>query len=551
MTDLEGARGDLAVFAEAIECPLAGFQSRALALGSRVTVIVAPRQSGKSRSLAVLALWWAFRSPGARVLIVSAGEEASRRLLGEVRRVAQGSELLRASVVDELAGLVTLSNASEIRSVPASERQVRGWAVDLLLVDEAALVSDDLLLGAAFPTTAARSDARVVLASSATVANGAFYDHAVAGESGSEHVATFRWRLDHCPWISPSAIAAARESMSELRFRAEFEGVFAGSADALFPRAVLERVTVDYLPDRLDSMVGPGRVFGGADWGATRDRCALVAVGRLAREDVFAVRCAVAWPSGHQLHAVVDAIAGSPAHFDALSSERNGIGEGCTQMLARAIRRRPYDAGGGFRRRVAPVLVEDDGDPLRDPPRRRRPPPLGFVTELRGVTTTAALKAATWSAIRLMVDRDRLLFPASATDLLRELLMLRVDLSPSGVERIEAGSGHDDLADALMLAAAPYSRDGRRGCHLANLDDDLQQLRLPKPPVPVAVATGEEVHAPSGVRVLRRPAWASVRGPEVTLPPGVDLTDPSLRRLRQAVGAAVNNNNDHEEADHG
>jgi len=98
-------------------------------------------------------------------------------------------------VVDEQAQLVTLDNGSEIRSVPASERAVRGWSVDLLLADEAALIPDDLLLGAALPTTAARPDARVVLASSANLASGSYFDFAMKGEQGDEHIRTFRWGL--------------------------------------------------------------------------------------------------------------------------------------------------------------------------------------------------------------------------------------------------------------------------------------------------------------------------------------------------------------------
>jgi hypothetical protein len=57
--------------------------------------------------------------------------------------------------------------------VPASERAVRRWSVDLLLVDECARVDDELLLGAAFPTTAARPDPRIVLAGSLVAAEGA------------------------------------------------------------------------------------------------------------------------------------------------------------------------------------------------------------------------------------------------------------------------------------------------------------------------------------------------------------------------------------------
>ena len=543
MADLEVLARDVAAFsAEATPGPtLTDVQAASVGLVARLTAIVAPRQSGKTWVLVILALWWAFRRRGQRVLIVSAGEEASRRLLAEVRRLAAVSPLLAGSVVDETAGLLTLSNGSEVRSVPASERQIRGWAVDLLLVDEAALVSDDLLLGAAIPTTAARPDARVVLASSANVAAGAFFDHARLGEAGSEHVRTFRWSLSDCPWISPSAIEAARESMSELRFRAEFEGVFAGSADALFPRAALDRVTVGYLPDELGGMLGDGRVFAGVDWGQTRDRSALVALGRLPIEGdapTFGVRCAHRWAEAYPLHRVVEEIAGGPGHYDVVSAEANGLGGPCVEMLWRALAERGYFVGGG---RPAPkyLVLNEFEDPDVTRRRARASKRAGFCTVKRTVHTTQALKAGGYSALRLLVDQERLLLPASATDLLRELMLLHVELTPAGGERIEASSGHDDLADALMLSLAPVrKRDGSWTTHVA----ELARSRALGPTV--VQGSADWVPGPGGMRVPRRPAWLSVRGSELTPAPGapaggsgLSASDGVRERVRAALAA--------------
>jgi len=241
-TDLRELRDGLLAFSVAIGCPLEPWQAGALTLQKRTTVLVAPRQSGKSRSLAVLALWWAFRRPGQRVLVVSAGEDASRRLLAQAAAVGVASPLLVGSLVDENTGLLTLSNASEIRSVPASERAVRGWSVDLLLVDEAAQVDDELLLGACIPTTAARPDARIVLASSPGPAEGSFYEFASAGEQGSEHTASFRWSLEDAAWIEAGAIEAAREQLAPASFAREYEGHFAdvGSEERVIERGWVE-----------------------------------------------------------------------------------------------------------------------------------------------------------------------------------------------------------------------------------------------------------------------------------------------------------------------
>jgi len=504
--DFDRARRSILAFADLAGWPMTPWQARALTLTTRISVILAPRQSGKSRSLAIKAAQWAFRRPGQHVLIVSAGEGAARRLLAEVKQLVTSSPVLTGSVVEEMAGLITLTNGSVIRSVPASERQIRGWTVDLLLVDEAALVSDDLLLGAAMPTTAARPDARIVLASSATVAAGAFFDHVRMAEAGSEHIRLHRWALTDCAWISPSVIEAARESMSETRFRAEYEGVFSSGADALFTRQSIEAATRDYATDELGTIEGPARVLAGVDWGATVDHSAICAVGRLAGTSTFAVRLAHRWASGVPLHHVIEAIAASPAHVDTLSMETNGLGMPCTQELARKIEQRDPAEGGGRPSGVFLVNVWDfEFGKLRKKIEREglrrqlggdvsRP----FTTRKQPIHTTAELKAAGYSTLRLLIDRQRLLLPASAEDLIRELLMLRVDLTPGGTERIEASTGHDDLADALMLALGPY-RD-RRGRWITMLGQ---------------LAHSDEFEA---IHVPRQPEWQSVRGPETTAP---------------------------------
>jgi len=267
-------------------------------------------------------------------------------------------------VLDEQAGLLTLSNGSAIRSVPASEKATRGWSVDLLLVDEAALVPDDLLVGAAFPTVAARPDARIVLASSATAASGAFYDHAIRGERGDSHVRTFRWRLHDATWLTPSTIEAMRASMSETRFRAEMEGEFATGGNYLFSRARLDPVIVDYLPTPLAELRPAARLAGGADWGQTTDRTVFTAIGRLAGTDAFGIVCSQRWPEGYPPLRSTEEIAASPGHFSWIASESNGLGGPISDHLFERIVKRSPESGGGLRRRRERLIDELSESPF-------------------------------------------------------------------------------------------------------------------------------------------------------------------------------------------
>lgn len=550
MADLARAREDLGAFAAMVGHPLTAVQAAALTLATRITAILAPRQSGKSRSLALAALHAAFRQPGAVVLIVSAGEEASRRLLGEVRRIAASSPLLRPSLVDEQAGLVTLTNGSEVRSVPASERAVRGWAVDLLLLDEAALVSDEVGVSAALPTVAARPDARIVAASTPWAEGGFFYEWVTAGDSA--HVRVHRWSLEDCQWITAEAEAAMRASMSPARAAAELDCLWGADTGALFSRAVLERCAADLSLPPLAELCGPARLLGGVDWGVVSDRSAFSAIARLPvarlnrgadpREPVYIICCAKAWPPGEPLSNVVREVAASPAHFAVLGSEVVGVGAGPTQELFRLVSERPPDAGGGALRRA--VVVEEvpwaDGDsrfvdvqtglPVRrlmDEAAKR-----GFATRRNPVATDAALKAVSYERLLWLADSGRLVIPREG-DLVRELAALRVELRPGGGEKIEAGRGRDDLPDSLMIASGPWRDRGRVRCVLGDLaagplvETDPGDLDEPT------------VESGGGLRVHVRPAVQSVNGPELTLPAGVEpVRDRHRRDFRAALLAA-------------
>lgn len=540
-------RRDVGAFGFAVGRPLADWQRHDLRLAVPITTLLWGRQTGKSRGLAVLALWAAFRRPGQLVLVVSGGGElGARRLLAEVRAAAESWEALRSSVTEAGAGLVRLSNGSEVRSVAASEGSVRGWSADVLLLDESQLIADDLALGAAFPTTAARPDARIVAAGTASVASGWFYDLCRRGEVGGDPAVSFSRRVsrlvggeDAAPWQNATLIEAQVRAMGPLRADAEHRCVWSSGADAFVSRGVLDRVTADFEPATL---CGPARVAAGVDWGWRRDRSAAVAVARLVLpgERRFAVCAVRRWEAGHPLPEVVAEVAGSPAHFHAVTPELNGLGGPWADRLRSLLRQRPGWAGGARPRSGFRVLVEDGGPPpsweeVEAEARRRQRRAAHFRTSVAGVHLDARLKAGGYGSLRRLFEEGALVLPASEVELRRELLGLRVTLTESG-ERIEGAS--DDLADALMLALCPTRfKDGSYGTRLGMLTDERR--RLPGPRAPAEWEPGEQVETTAGVRVPRAPAWQSIEGPEVTVPgaavPGPAELEQPIPLMRRAT----------------
>jgi hypothetical protein len=470
--DVRRARDDLGAFAALVGRPLTSWQLEALKLATWLSVIVAPRQSGKSRALSVLACHHAYRHPRSLVLIVSAGEVAARRLLAEVRSLA-AHPLLRGSVVDESTYSVTLSNGATIRCTPSSERQIRGWAVDLLLVDEAAVISDELL-AAALPTTAARPDARVVMASSPWSDAGPFYAAAQRGFTGDPTTRAFRWKLTDCAWISAATIEAARATLSPLRFAAEYEGAFVGGADAYFPREDLLACTADYPLARLGNGTEP--VTAGLDWGRARDAHAVVLAG-VAHDYGVNGRPVVVlpWvetsrrPYGAQV-AEVAALAGS-WRLVAVHSETNGVGAFPTEELTRLLRARAT---------VTPVA------------------------------SSQASKENGYGRLATMLSRREIVLPAHE-ELIRQLGGVTATPTPSGGLRIAAVTEavHDDLPDAAVLA-------------VTGLPSPLLQMAATDPPADVRwVETPEGVRVPVPVRTRRAHVSATIGIPQGRALPGM------------------------------
>ena len=464
--EIRKARDDFGAFSSLIGRPLRPYQLEALTCDARTSVIVAPRQTGKSFSLANRSLFAAFRKRGQRILIVSAGEEASKRLLAEIN-LAATHPLLKGSVLNETASLLMLSNGSEIRSVPASERQIRGWTVDLLIVDEAALVSDDVLLGAALPTTAARPDARIILTSTPWAMEGAFYRSYLAGRDEVAGTRSFQWRLADAPWITPEVVEQYRATLPPLRFRAEFEGEFVGATDALFPPADIKAAVASYallLP--VDAR--GEEIVVGVDWGRAFDRHAVVALGMLddygANADpiLFVPWLETSQRPYSEMVEVVASIAQrrrtlvfspfySRSQVDRLPGDLSLHESGAT------IRSSDVPGSGYSVRTLVTEMNGVGAMPSEELARR-------MGRRVSGIHSSQRSKEDAYSRLRALLSDRRLVLP-DHVELIRQLQGLTYSPTASGGLTIEASDPnvHDDLADALSLAASAIPPDTKGG----------------------------------------------------------------------------------------
>ena len=155
------------------------------------------RQAGKSTTTAILALHTALFHAGSLVLLLS----PSLRQSGELFRKLAGfyADLGKPiPPVQETALSLTLTNGSRVVSLPASPDTIRGYsAVDLLVIDEAAMVPDELFI--AVNPMLAVSQGRLVCLSTPLGKRGWFHESWNDPQADWERV---RVTAEGCPRIA-------------------------------------------------------------------------------------------------------------------------------------------------------------------------------------------------------------------------------------------------------------------------------------------------------------------------------------------------------------
>jgi len=198
------------------------------------------RQWGKSTITAAKAMHEAMHTPESLTLVVS----PSARQSGEFLRKASGFARklgIRAKGDGDNEISLALPNGSRIVGLPGSEATVRGFsAVRLLLVDEAARVSDELYL--ALRPMLAVSDGALWLMSTPYGKRGFFYE---AWEHGGPEWERVRAAATECPRISKAFLAEEEATMGERWYRQEYLCEFEDSVSGLFDQELVERAFSD------------------------------------------------------------------------------------------------------------------------------------------------------------------------------------------------------------------------------------------------------------------------------------------------------------------
>ena len=125
-----------------------------------------------------------------------------------------------------------LANGSRIEALPGTEKTIRGFSgVDLLLVDEASRVADELYY--AVRPMLAVSGGRLMMLTTPYGRRGVFFEEWTSGEGWKRYEVP----ASQCPRIPASFLEEERRALPRRDYRQEYECSFEETDDQVFAHA--------------------------------------------------------------------------------------------------------------------------------------------------------------------------------------------------------------------------------------------------------------------------------------------------------------------------
>jgi hypothetical protein len=194
------------------------------------------RQVGMTQAAAALAIHVARQKAGNLAAVISPSLRQSTEV---AMRARVGLWALGDQLVQDSVSLLRLKNGSRILSLPGSARGVRGYAASLVIVDEAAWVSDETFV--AVRALVAATGGRVIVQSTPGSPVGFFYELAT---NTPPDWASLVVRSDEASVIDPTFLERERREMAADLYRQEYEAEFGSGGGGLFTPAMVDSLFV-------------------------------------------------------------------------------------------------------------------------------------------------------------------------------------------------------------------------------------------------------------------------------------------------------------------
>ena len=244
------------------------YQVELLRCSSKRILVRWPRQSGKSRSLAVYSIWFAVFHADTTTIIIGPCRRQSIILSDFVHKhIGKMPGGVRRAVVEKMMRTtIYFRNGSRIVSLPNSENLLRGYPGHLIIADEAAFFKNDesIFLHILTPMLAT-TDGTMILSSTAWGKKTAFYRFHLDEDWTKFHIT---WREAERAGVYKTDFLKVIEKVRTTQptiYRTEFEAEFVEDVDTWLSQDLLARLCgeeLEYIPFEARA---EGRFYAGVD----------------------------------------------------------------------------------------------------------------------------------------------------------------------------------------------------------------------------------------------------------------------------------------------
>lgn len=207
------------------------FQAELLTSTSSRVIAMASRQLGKSTAVACLT-WDAFLR-GLTVVVITPTEKQAKEFLLRVKEFRDADPFAPTGIQFLKTEVTATNHKGRILAMPATD-SARGFTADVLVLDEAAQISDDEI--AAVLPMRKKLTGRLVVISTPLWRDGYFYERWTQPNDYHKVLGHFR----DVPELA-DVIERERQDMSAQRFAREYDCQFSGSGEPLVSFATLQK----------------------------------------------------------------------------------------------------------------------------------------------------------------------------------------------------------------------------------------------------------------------------------------------------------------------
>ena len=209
---------------------------------NRKVISMQPRQMGKSQTVAAYILWYTLFQSNKTVAILANKAAAAREILFRYQLMYENLPLfLQQGIKTWNKGDIELENGSIIFTAATSKSGVRGRSVNLLYVDETAIIPNNIaeeFFTAVYPVVSAGSTTKIILTSTPLGFNH-FWKFWNDAQQGSNGFVALKVNYNEHPDRDEKWAEDQRKLLGELKFNQEVLCSFIGSSASLIAGDVI------------------------------------------------------------------------------------------------------------------------------------------------------------------------------------------------------------------------------------------------------------------------------------------------------------------------